>query len=141
MPVASNQTGLGGYDAKASFGDYLAGGIGGEWQVFEAAPNIATIVNNACTLDFSASSSWIVNLVASTAVAITLVNIPVGQAARMITQQPSSGAGTVTFAGPTLRWSGGSAGQATASAGTIDVFVFYSPVPGTVLAGVGMPNC
>ncbi len=141
MPVASNQTALGGYDAKASFGDYLAGGIGGEWQVFESAPYIATIVNNACTLDFSVTSSWIVNLIASTTITISLVNIPAGQAARVITQQPSSGSGTVTFAGPTLRWSGGSAGQATATASIIDVFVFYSPIPGTVLAGVGMPNC
>jgi len=141
MPVASNQTSLGGYDAKASFGDYLAGGIGGEWQVFESAPYIATITNNACTLDFSQASSWLINLAASTSFALTLVNIPVGQPMRTVTIQDPTGTGSVTWAAPTLRWSGGSVGQATTTSGAIDVFVFYSPMPGTILAGAAMPNC
>ncbi len=141
MPVASNQTATGGYDAKASFGDYLAGGIGGEWQVFESAPYIATLIGNATTLDFSQASSWIINLTASTMFALTLVNIPVGQPVRIVTIQDPTGTGSLTWAAPTLRWSGGTAGQATQSSNTIDVFVFYSPMPGTILAGAAMPNC
>jgi len=141
LPVASNQTAIGGYDAKASYGDYIAGGLSGEWQVFESAPYIAAIVNVACALDFSLGSSWIIPLIASTAISIILVNIPVGQPVRIVTIQPSSGFGTVTWASPTLRWSGGTVGQATATSSTIDVFVFYSPMPGSILAGVAMPNC
>ncbi len=81
------------------------------------------------------------DLVASTAISITLVNIPVGAPQRIITQQPSSGYGTVSWASPTLRWSGGTTGQATASASTCDVFCFYSPWAGTTFAGTAMPAC
>ncbi len=141
MPVARNVTPQGSFDSGAAFGDYLAAGIGGEWQVFESVPYIATIVNNACTLDFSLYSSWVVNLVASTSVAISLQNVNNAQPCRVITVQPASGIGTVTWAIPTLRWSGGTAGQATGTSSIIDVFVFYTPFEGTILAGTAMPNC
>jgi hypothetical protein len=141
VPVARNVTSFGSNDAEAAYGDYIAGGIGGQWQVFESAPSIASVAGNAIALDFSMAGSWIINLIASTTFTITLLNIPVGQPARVITQQPSSGSGAVTWASPNLRWSGGTTGQATAGSSVIDVFVFYSPMPGTVLAGVAMPNC
>ncbi len=141
MPVASNVTPQGSFDSGAAYGDYLSGGIGGGWRVFESAPYIANVANNACTLDFSLYASWIVNLSASIATSFTLLNIPVGQPVRVITVQPSSGSGTVTWASPTLRWSGGTAGQATGTSSIVDVFVFYSPMPGTILAGAALPNC
>ena len=141
MPVARNVTPQGSFDSGAAYGDYLGGGLGGEWQVFESAPQIASVNGGACAIDFSVNASWIVFLAASAAVAITLINIPIGQPARVITIQPSSGAGTITWSSPTLRWSSGTVGQATGTASIIDVFVFYSPIPGTVLAGAAMPGC
>lgn len=141
MPVARNSDSQGSFDSWAAFGDYLAGSLGGGWQVFESVPQIANVVNNACTLDFSLYSSWVVNLTASASVSISLLNVNNAQPCRVITVQPASGIGTVTWAIPTLRWSGGTAGQATGTSSIIDVFVFYTPFPGTILAGTAMPNC
>lgn len=139
MPIASNQTAIGGSDSHASFGDYLAGGLGGQWKVFEAAPLLLSTASATC--DFSLGNSFLVNLIASTATTITLQNVPVGMPVRVTTQQPSSGiAGTVIWAGSALRWSGGTTGAPTGTNSICDTFTFYQPFPGAIGAAAALPN-
>ncbi len=47
---------------------------------------------------------------------------------------------TIAWAGQTIRWSGGTAGQATATASIGDTFVLHSPSSGIISGSVGCPN-
>ncbi len=138
MPVASNVTLSGTNECGAGFGDYISGGANGRWQGWTSVPYIVT--GPLATADFSAYGSYLIELVAGQATTVLLSNIPVGQPVRIITLQSASGTpGTVAWAGPTLRWSGGTVGQATQTNGAYDVFVFFSPESGVVAGGIAMP--
>jgi len=122
----------------AGFGDYISGGVNGRWQSWSSTPYILSGTTVVC--DFSQYSSYLVELIASTATTILISNVPLGVPVRIVSLQPSGGTGTVIWSGPTLRWSGGTVGAPTATSGVGDVFVFYCPDPGVIAAGTAMPN-
>jgi len=99
-----------------------------------------TTVTGTNTIDFSVSNSYLVNLTHSAANTLTIANIAVGQTVTLTTLQDSTGNGTITWAGQTIRWTGGTAGQATATASKGDVFKFYSPSSGVIVGAVAAPN-
>ena len=99
-----------------------------------------TALSGSSALNFAAVSAYTVTLTASTANTLTISNIAVGQTVTVTTLQGSTGGGTITWAGSAIRWSGGTAGQATAGANQGDVFKFYSPSSGVIVGAVAAPN-
>jgi len=100
----------------------------------------------ATTLNCSATGAnvFTVQMPTTSSAAVTTITIsglPVGATVKITTLQPSSGpVGTIAWAGQTIRWSGGTAGQATATASIGDTFVLYSPATGIVAGSVACPN-
>lgn len=101
----------------------------------------ATVTSNACTCDASVAEKWTVALGSGVATTITLANIAVGQTLEITTFQPGSGsAGTITWAGQTVRWTGGTAGAATATLSIGDTFVFACRSAGIISGAIAVPN-
>ncbi len=98
----------------------------------------------ATTLNCASANVWTVQLPTTSSTAattITISGLPVGATVKITTFQPGSGpTGTIAWAGQTIRWSGGTAGQATATASIGDTFVLYSPSTGVISGSVGCPN-
>ena len=106
-----------------------------------SAVSAATVTSNACTCDASVAEKWTVALGSGVATTITLANIGVGQTLEITTFQPASGsAGTITWAGQTVRWSGGTAGAATATLSKGDTFVFTCRSTGIIAGSVALAN-
>ena len=101
----------------------------------------ASVTANACTCDASVAEKWTVALGSGVATTITLANIALGQTLEITTFQPGSGTpGTITWAGSTVRWSGGTAGAPTATLSQGDTFVFTCRSTGIIAGAVALSN-
>jgi hypothetical protein len=106
-----------------------------------AATVTGTAPTTATTLNCATANVFTIALVASSVTTITLSGLPVGATVKITTFQPGTGTpGTLAWAGQSIRWSGGTAGQATATASIGDTFVLYSPATGIISGSVGCPN-
>jgi hypothetical protein len=110
-------------------------------QVINQWVTVPTALSGSSALNFATVSAYTVTLTASVANTLTISNIAVGQSVTVTTFQGSTGGGTIVWAGsPSIRWSGGTAGQATAGANQGDVFKFYCPQSGIIVGAVAAPN-
>ncbi len=113
-----------------------------EWV---STPIAATVTGSApataTTLTCTSANVFTVALVASSVTTITIASLAVGQTVKISTFQPGTGTpGTIAWTGQTIRWSGGTAGQATATASIGDTFILHSPSSGIISGSVGCPN-
>ncbi len=113
-----------------------------EWV---STPVAATVTGSApataTTLTCTSANVFTVALVASSVTTITIASLAVGQTVKISTFQPGTGTpGTIAWAGQTIRWSGGTAGQATATDSIGDTFILHSPSTGIISGSVGCPN-
>ena len=106
---------------------------------FSIAHEVATLVGNAATFLYSDAQSWFVDLEPATGnVTLTLSGGPgTGEYGEMNirVQQDGTANRTITWAGGTFLWPGGSQPTLTATADAIDIFHFQTIDGGATWAG------
>jgi len=128
--------------AAASVDNTTVSGI--ELKNYDVTHEIATINSNAATVTYTTAQSWFVDLEPATGnVTITISGGPSAGTYGEINikvQQDSAGSRTITWAGGTFQWAGGSAPTMTAAANAEDIFHFQTTDQGATWIGSVIQN-